>query len=167
MTINPRLKKIKSIMEKVLDTKRGNIDEKFCQNMIKKNVNKEYITASASVIGKIKRDFISGWIMDFINYDSEGKKIHKKYYKNGYNVKYIPNLQSQIIKAKFILEDFFNTYPMALCAGFLGMNQDQTTMEMSMVIGWYIEDYSKNKIRQDASKLYWKIHEHDNEEEET
>ena len=63
------------------------------------------------------------------------------------------------------MEDF--TYPMALCAGFLGMNQDQTTMEMSMVIGWYIEDYSKNKIRQDASKLYWKIHEHDNEEEET
>ena len=105
MTINPRLKKIKSIMEKVLDTKRGNIDEKFCQNMIKKNVNKEYITASASVIGKIKRDFISGWIMDFINYNSEGKKIHKKYYKKGYNVKYIPNLQSQVYIGRFYLSN--------------------------------------------------------------
>ena len=92
-------------MEKVLDTKRGNIDKKFWQNMIKKNVNKEYIMASASVIGKIKRDFISGWIMDFINYNSEGKKIHKKYYKKGYNVKYIPNLQSQVYIGRFYLSN--------------------------------------------------------------
>ena len=34
---------------------------------------------------------------------------------------------------------------MAACAGFLGMKQNPKTYEMSTVIGWYIEDYSKNK----------------------
>ena len=162
--LDPNLKKIKPIMQKVLDTKKGKIDKEFWKNMIKKNVSIEEIYASAAIMGRKKTDSISGWILDFINYDNKGRPLDKFELDYEIYVKYIPNKQSQILKTKFVLEDYYHkTYDMAVCAGFLGMKQDPKTYEMSTVIGWYIEDYDEEKMKQDAENLYYEIHKDDEE----
>ena len=51
---------------------------------------------------------------------------------------------------------------MAVCAGFLGMKQNPKTYEMSTVIGWYIEDYDEEKIKQEAEETYYEAHQFDN-----
>lgn len=161
--LDPNLEKIKPIMQKILDTKKGNIDKEFWKNMIKKDISYDEIVASASIVGRKKEDSMSGWILQFINYDNEGKSLDEYELNNDLMIKYIPYRQSQILKTKFILEDYYHkTYDMAVCAGFLGMKQNPKTYEMSTVIGWYIEDYDEEKIKQEAEETYYGAHQFDN-----
>ena len=86
----PNLERIKPIMQKILDTKKGNVDKEFCKNMIKKDISYDEIVASASIVGRKKEDSMSGWILNFINYDNEGKPLNEYELNNDLMIKYIP-----------------------------------------------------------------------------
>ena len=65
--LDPNLERIKPIMQKILDTKKGNVDKEFWKNMIKQEISYDEIVASASIVGRKKEDSMSGWILNFIN----------------------------------------------------------------------------------------------------
>ena len=102
--------------------------------MIKKKEEQEPYYLSGMKRWRTK-DYISGWILEFFNY--EGKKIEVDKIKE--------TLPSQILDIPFTLTGGCNI-PMNFYAGFLGMKQDEKTQQVTSVIGWYIdEDNGENK----------------------
>lgn len=144
-------------MEKIVESKKGKVDKEFWRGMLKREVNKEGRFAPSRYLGEYEEDYITGWILNFFNYNDKGHFVQVDKIK----LENLLNVSSQIKKSTFIVEDFDKKeHEMEFNAGFLGMKQDLKTLEVSPVIGWYIDESSKEKRRTEIymnSKTFRKI----------
>ena len=140
-SLDPHLKEMKPIMEKIVETKKGKIDISFWKSMIKKEVIKKPIYGGSGMyMGEKDVDYITGWILKFFQFNKEEKEFHSEKLE----IDDIKDLASQVLTIPFILEDYYhNKYNMEYLAGFLGMKQDPKTFEVSSAIGWYLQEVKK------------------------
>lgn len=120
---------LEPILEKIIETKKGNFKKKFWMNMVKSHTEKKYGSPTT----------INGWITNFFPYTKEGKKTDLK------PISKINNLASELVKVPFILEDFVNkkSYKMEFWAGFIGLSQDKKDYTLKPEIGWAINNKEK------------------------
>ena len=143
----PDLKSIKAPMEKIVETKKGNVDISFWKEMVK--TKKEHVPYDLSGMTNYSlEDFITGWILKFFNYQSSSLNVREI-------DKTIP---SQILDIPFTLIGEEGSIKMKFYSGFLGMKQDKTTREVSPVIGWY---FKEDKNEDDERDFYHPIGEND------
>ena len=129
-------------LDKIIETKQGKVDKEFLRNIIK--VNKQNVTRygpSGMKKWTEKSDFISGWILSFFPYDCKGC---------------FTNLTSIEFDKKNDIADHMCDTPMDLVllslditlntvfkSGFIGVQQDEKTLAVKPVIGWYLVNESE------------------------
>lgn len=121
--------KLKPILKKIIETKKGNFQKKFWMNMVKTHTEKKYGSPTT----------INGWIINFFPYTKEGKKTDLK------PISKINNLASELVKVPFILEDAIKikSYKMEFWAGFIGLSQNKENYTLKPEIGWAINNKEK------------------------
>jgi len=141
-------KNLMPILDKFVETSKGNVDKKFWQNMYKEK--KAY-----------SHDKINGWIIKFFPYvlttseditfaEDGGTYTRLKYKSNPYmdGDKYIKsNLTLEDIPAGISKVDFLwkiipehKTFKMNFYAGFMGIEQDSKTKSLKPLISWAVCD---------------------------
>lgn len=122
-------KKIAHIIQKIIDTKKGNVDTMFWKQMMR----------IKKTDGTYSPDFIEGWITSFFPYDFYGKEINGPIYENTV-------LPSEMLSIPFILkiipygmdEKDVGEIQCEMLAGFVGLTQDEKTASLKPEIGWLI-----------------------------
>ena len=109
------------ILNKIIQTKKGNIDVDFWSSMIKEKIGDMYDPG-----------FISGWICKFFPYGVNGRR---SYLERIYD---IDDILPEVLEAPFILEITPQEFNCKFHSGFLGVTQDPTTFVVKPHIGWYI-----------------------------
>ena len=129
------------ILNKIIDTKKGNIDIDFWKNMIKEKQSNDFYDPG----------YISGWITKFFPYNKEGERcLSDRIYE-------IEEVAPQILEAPFKL-DCLNAgkeYDCNFHAGFIGVTQDPTTLVVKPLIGWYISMGEERSLSKDEVKSLW------------
>ncbi len=136
------------IIQEFINAKKGQINLKFWENMIKKRTVKEKIYGlSGRYIGTEKKDYINGWICSFFPYSNEGDFAIRKEIE----VNEIDSLASQILKIPYVIkEKKGKEIKMNFYAGFLGMKQDKKTRKLTPLIGWYTKEAEEKDKREEA-----------------
>ena len=129
------------ILDKIVETKKGNIDIEFWRDFIK--INKKEVTRygpSGMRKWTEKHDFISGWMIKFFPYDSRGQRLEKFDYTEK---KYVPEhmCDTPMTLTLVALNKSLNT---VFKSGFIGIKQDEETFAVKPVIGWYLLDESSS-----------------------
>lgn len=122
-------KKIAHIIQKIIDTKKGNVDTIFWKQMMR----------IKKTDGTYSPDFIEGWITSFFPYDFYGKEINGPISSNTV-------LPSEMLSIPFILkiipygmdEKDVEEIKCEMLAGFVGLTQDEKTASLKPEIGWLI-----------------------------
>ena len=115
------------VLEKILDTKMGNIDLEFWRRMLR-------IRGDGSFYDKFR---IDGWIVKFYPYDAEGGKMDMVSILEDLND--IKEERNNVpVKVKVIDGPEYNT---SFDCGFIGVSEDPETLAIKPEIGWiwYIE----------------------------
>ena len=128
--------KLFPIIEKIIETKKGNVDREFWKQMIKvKDENDMYDPG-----------FVDGWFTNFFPYTEMGEFIEGP-------ILIRTNLASEILNVPFELkiadykgqpESEMKNVKCEFLAGFVGMTQDEKTASMKPKIGWIIRKVPKN-----------------------
>ena len=105
------------IIQKFIDSKKGNVDIKFFKNIVQDNE----ITANFSGMSSrggyyTKVPGIKGWILNFFAYYNNGKIFEGKQIK----IKNFENLCNQILEVPFIIDSGGKEYHMKYNVGFFG-----------------------------------------------
>ena len=141
------------ILDKIIDTRKGNIDKDFWKKMY---YNAEGSIDSSSTIQRVK--FIKGWLLKFAPFDkfnNERYDLETLPFKGPFFE--IPNdLLNAPLKTVNILTQ--EKRDLVIRAGFIGMEQNEKTYEMKPVFGWYVSDYNR-----DYSMIKFRQFEQDNE----
>ncbi len=127
-------KEIEPIIDQIKSTITGNIDMTFWRNMFKVHTKDDYG----------EPEVIDGWITKFYPYDKKGNKILDKEL-SGLGVERIFKLLPSELKTipfKFQIIDSENKlkqeFLMEFSAGFIGVRQDQDTLNLRPEIGWFV-----------------------------
>lgn len=118
---------ISPIIEKIIETKLGKVDNKFWKDMIRIKDGTGYYDP----------DKVDGWFTKFFPFNDEGK------YNDGYITKG-DDLQSEMLDVPFILDV---VYPgkterkfCVIYAGFVGLTQNKENGSFKPEIGWIIKE---------------------------
>ena len=124
------IEKLTPIINKIIETKKGNVDKEFWHQMIKiKDDN-----------GFYDPGFVDGWFTNFFPYNDHGDYLNGRIYEN-------TKMTSEMLTVPFDLkildyegQDESQVEPIKceFLAGFVGMTQDKKTASMKPEIGWII-----------------------------
>ena len=123
-------------IEKVIEAKKGNIDNNYFKNFVQNSeITEKRLDGCLFDIYEVKVDFITGWILDFFAYDNNGERFSDK----SLEVSKLSGLASQIITVPFtIIEEITQKkYNMKYKVGFFGCDQNETNEEFP-VQGWIV-----------------------------
>lgn len=132
------IKALEPILQKFIDVFDHKTDKTFWNNIFKYN-------------DESGGPYITGWIIKFFPYISEGKD---SFIKNPYiekePVDFGDGLKtnqfcSGLSKTDFIWEYYKKHYEMELMAGFVGIRQDTSDMTLRPEIGWVVKDKHASK----------------------
>ena len=127
------------ILDKIIDTKKGNVDKEFWKKMY---YNVEGSINSSGTEQKVK--CIKGWLLKFAPFDkhnNEREKLDELSFKDPFFE--IPN---DLLNAPLKTVNIFTgeKRDLVIRAGFIGMEQNEKTYEMKPVFGWYVSDYNRS-----------------------
>ena len=130
------------ILDKIIETRKGNVDKKFWKKMY---YNAEGTTGSSGTTIKVK--VVKGWLCKFAPYE---KNNSRRFELDTLDAKdpffTLPNdILNAPIKTMNILTK--KEKDIICRAGFMGMEQDEKTYEMKPVFGWYISDINNMAAR--------------------
>ena len=130
------------ILDKIIDTKKGNIDKEFWKKMY---YNVEGSINSSDTIRKVK--CIKGWLCKFAPYEKQHVKRNDLESLSFMNPFFdLPNdIMNSPIKAINIITK--EKKDLVIRAGFIGMEQNEATYEMKPVFGWYVSDKCNSIVR--------------------
>ena len=120
---------ITKIVNKIIDTKKGNVDVKFWKEMIR----------FKDPDGSYSPDYVDGWLTKFFPYDFYGKLLKGPIYETD-------SLPSEMLSVPFILQVVppgkdpkdVEEVKCEMLAGFVGMTQNRKTASFKPEIGWVI-----------------------------
>ena len=126
--------KLLPIFAKIIETKKGNVDEKFWKDMIHIQPRR----------GPYKPGCVDGWFVKLFLYDKYGDIIGGRVTDKMKN-----DLTSEMLTIPFILEvdGGASSYSVdcEFVAGFVGLSQDQETKCIKPEIGWIIREEEKEE----------------------
>lgn len=117
---------LEPVLQEFIKASRGKVDKDFWRNMFKYHTLKQYGSPKA----------IDGWIVKFYPYNKDGKRnTLKELIGSGM-------LPSEVLKVDLLHSDVnkgavVNT-PLELCAGFIGLDQDEKTFALKPRMGWMV-----------------------------
>ena len=126
-------------IEKMIEAKKGNIDNNYFKNFVQNNeITEKRRHVCLNNIYKVTVEYITGWILDFFAYDNDGKRFSDK----SLEVSKLSNLASQIIIVPFTIieEKTQKEYNMKYKVGFFGCDQNEKN-EVFPVQGWIVSPY--------------------------
>lgn len=127
------------ILEKFVDASKGNVDNPFWEDIYK---TKSMGSGTPSV---------SGWLIKFFPYILEKKTIIRNNHFNDYIL--TTNFTSGISKADFYWIYFRPpAFQMEFHAGFVGIEENPTTLALRPVIGWAIKDTGVKGVKKGDEK---------------
>ena len=131
------IEKVAPIINKIIETKKGNVDREFWLQMIKiKDDN-----------GFYDPGYVDGWFTNFFPYDDNGGYTNGKIFTK-------TQMPSEMLTVPFDLkildhpgqdESKIEPIKCEFLAGFVGMKQDEKTLSMKSEIGWIIRKEPENK----------------------
>lgn len=130
---------LEPIIQQFINASENKIDNNFWSNIFKRK-------------DESGGPYITGWVIKFFPYISEGnKKMIKNPYIEREPKEFMEGLETNqfnngLSKADFIWNYFGNKYQMEFLAGFVGIKQDKKTLTLRPEIGWLVKD-KKNKIK--------------------
>lgn len=136
------------ILLNIIETKKGNVNENFWNQMIKiKNIKGEY-----------KPDEVEGWITKFFLYDANGF-IHDRpltiQSKMASELLTVP-FELNILKSETEEGKEFEKIDCEFVGGFVGMTQDEETFSLKPKIGWIIrKEQTKKKAFRTKPFVGW------------
>ena len=130
------------ILDKIIETRKGNIDKEFWKKMY---YNDEGSILSSGTEQKVKK--IKGWLCKFVPYAKKDEKrddLESLSFMDPFFE--LPNdIMNSPIQAINILTQ--EKTDLVMRAGFIGMEQNEETYEMKPVFGWYVADKSYRQIK--------------------
>lgn len=133
---------ITEIINKIIDTKKGNVDLKFWKEMIRVK----------EPSGSYSPDFVDGWFTRFFPYDFQGGLI------NG-PINETMSMPSEMLSIPFILKievagQLSEDIECEFLAGFVGLTQNKSNASIKPEIGWLIR--RKQEIPESEKRAYEK-----------
>ena len=124
------------VINKIIDTKKGIVDDIFWKIMLKvKNSS-----------GFYNPGYVNGWLCRFFPFDSKGNRLNGR-------VDDEDELQSELQEIPFILNIIGQeSYNCEFLAGFVGLSQDEETKSVKPEIGWFIRTAEK-KDSEDSDEV--------------
>ena len=142
--IDDWVKELIIIVDKIIETKKGNIDINFWKNMI---INKETVEPRGS--GELtKVENIDGWLLNFYPYykiESLLTKCEKLVRRTDFNkpldVKSLKTIPEEMIEVPLIMfnKETFKKDELIVKTGFLGLIQEKNGL-VKPEIGWFISN---------------------------
>ena len=142
--IDDWIKELIIIVDKIIETKKGNIDINFWKNMI---INKETVEPRGS--GELtKVENIDGWLLNFYPYykiESLLTKCEKLVRRTDFNkpldVKSLKTIPEEMIEVPLIMfnKETFKKDELIVKTGFLGLIQEKNGL-VKPEIGWFISN---------------------------
>ncbi|KAF0508341.1 hypothetical protein F8M41_018781 [Gigaspora margarita] len=142
LELNFWLNRLEPVIQKLVDTYRGKVDEKFWSNII-----------SIMSYGS-GGETVTGWISAFFPYDRKGEALHSNFID-------LDDIPDGIVEVPF---DTDIGLSLKFVAGFIGANQEtlenlSSELVVSPVIGWAIVDNETYSSNMDESVLERQHHE--------
>ena len=132
---------LKPIIGKIIDTKNGNVDKEFWNNMIHIQPKR----------GPYRPGCVNGWFVKFFLYNIYGEKV------NGVVRDGDDDLTSEMLTVPFkltVVSDIDSvTKDCEFVAGFVGLSQDQNTKCIKPEIGWIVREEDKEKKRREELEI--------------
>ena len=136
------------IIQKFIDSKKGNVDVEFFKNIVQDNQITEYHSVPSGKGYYTKIPGIKGWILNFFAYYSSGKKFDGKQIK----IKHFENLCTQMLEVPFIIDASGKQHSMKYSVGFLGCDKNDEN-EVFPVTGWVVSLESDKSISNNYKKI--------------
>lgn len=144
--LNWWIDEIEPLLQEFVEASKGNVDTEFWRNMFKYHSQKKYGAPN----------IIDGWIVKFFPYNKKGER------NNLDSIIKTDELPAEMVKVdiKHIVTDGTEQVvtPLELWAGFVGLEQNNTTMALRPKIGWMIRKKSDT-----SDELYKKFEEQSQE----
>lgn len=126
---------LKSVLKQFIKASNGKIDKSFWQRMYKLHTSKNCGGPST----------VDGWVIKFYPYNKNNKRNNLKKWQGAGD--YLPD---EILKVdlKYIADDGAGhtvDTPLEIWAGFVGLEQNNTTFALKPAIGWMIRKKDDNK----------------------
>ena len=127
------------ILDKIIDTKKGNVDKEFWKKMY---YNVEGSISMSDTTQRVKS--IKGWLLKFAPFDKHNKKrveLDELDFKDPFFELPFDLLNAPLKTINVITGE---KRDLVIRAGFIGMEQNEKTYEMKPVFGWYVADYNRS-----------------------
>jgi len=119
-------KELEPVLREFVNASKGKINIEFWMN----SINEEYFSRGSGVVSKI-----TGWIVKFFPYGSNGERNNLRSIENSWD------LPEEIVKVDLLYYDTKTNVstPLELWAGFFGLEQNMDNFALTPKIGWMIK----------------------------
>ena len=127
------------ILDKIIDTKKGNVDKEFWKKMY---YNVEGSISMSDTTQRVKS--IKGWLLKFAPFDKHNQErveLDELDFKDPFFELPFDLLNAPLKTINVITGE---KRDLVIRAGFIGMEQNEKTYEMKPVFGWYVSDYNRS-----------------------
>lgn len=129
--------KLIPIIQKIIDTKKGNIDTEFWNNMI-------HIVPENGIY---EPGYIDGWFINFFLYTIYGDEVGNRIYDES------DDLSSEMLTVPFKLTVAENNYDCEFVAGFVGISQVEKDKSIMPQIHWLVRLEDKEKKSREKMEI--------------
>ena len=132
-------------IQKMIDAKKGKVDNDYFRNIIIRNEVKGYISGGCLPPKDAMISEITGWILDFFAYEGEEDNLNR-FDDKSLRVQDFNRLANQMLTAPFTIKNITTgkTYEMNYNFGFIGCEQNEKK-EVSPVQAWLVSPSSLNE----------------------
>ncbi|MCQ2304394.1 MAG: DUF4419 domain-containing protein [Bacteroidales bacterium] len=123
---------LKPILKQFIKSSKGNIDTDFWKAMFRTHSQEGYGAP----------DLIDGWIVKFFPYDAGGKRMNLKNIPDN-AIKELPN-ELAISDVSVVNLTTGEETNVELCAGFIGLEQNNSDFTLTPKIGWFVKRKTSN-----------------------
>ena len=129
-------------IDKMIEAKKGNIDNNYFKDIIQKNEASDWV-AGCPCAREIKVDNITGWILDFFAYQKTYGGKPERFSTRSLKVKDFANMAGQMLIVPFTVNETITgkQYNMKYNVGFIGCDQNEKN-EVIPVQGWIVSPSS-------------------------
>ena len=129
-------------IQKMIEAKKGKIDNDFCRNIIKRDEVTDEVFDSCTP-ETVTESNITGWILDFFAYN----KKNKRFFGQSLKISEFKDLESQMLKVPFTINEQIKNQKtqMNYIVGFIGCDQNEKK-EVSLVQAWIVAPSSLKEI---------------------
>ena len=140
------IKRIIPHIQKMIDAKKGNVDNNYFRNIIKRNEVSDTIM-DGCIPEEVTVSSINGWILDFFAYEKGPKGDLIRFDRESLKISEFGVLESQMLKVPFIIFEEINNkkIDMNYIVGFIGCEQNEKK-EVSFVQAWVVAPSPLKKI---------------------